>query len=789
MNNRALLTNLVLCLGVAAVPEWVEAANYYVGGDLSCTHSSVQAAINAAEANPGADTIYIARSASWTQQALTVSTSQELDLEGGYETCGNFAGDGTFTVLDGAGGSAAPVLQITGNTGSIIRLRYLRLSNGDPSGSNNGGGINYSGNGSLQIGNSAISNNRAFKGGGIYANGTGSAAELLLFANVTVAGNVARGDGGGVFVNGMTFSMQSPNSIIANNVAEGQPGTTGYGGGLAVRSSSGRMAIAYIGSGGVGTLGAIYGNQARYGGGVAVSGGDGADADAELQLFTVEADKPAAIRGNFASVGGGGIYLWPDQSAFTSSNADAYLWNAEITGNAAPEGAAAYLDNSTNGLDSNASVLSANAVRPAGALACPSNAFCGRISGNIAEDAGGNLTQGAIVYLTDTCIFALGNSASRGSYKSSGIALDLNSGGRLFNATGAEFDGYGVVLIGALIADNETSLELMRAGGNSEIEIEDSTISNNSIGATNVLAVGGGNLQFRRSVLWQPGKTSTTPPVSAGNPSVEWSIASEAASLGGGPGVVVAAPRFIDPPRGDYRLRAASPAIDYAPPIVGDDRDAFNLPRDQRLDAVPRPVPERARDAGAFERQSLQPLVLNADFAGDLNIWKYLAGDPTVYDPTDNAPNSLAGTGSARISGTSSAPRLDGSFQCIHLPGPGRYRLNGWAHSSGTPLTRNATVLFWEYRANGGEGCINGAVTLVGQHFLNGLGIWAQPTEAATIDVPESEWNSNSSISILMSVLANSTNNQFNGWFDDISLILESNGNDRIFADGFDNPP
>ena len=89
--------------------------------------------------------------------------------------------------------------------------------------------------------------------------------------------------------------------------------------------------------------------------------------------------------------------------------------------------------------------------------------------------------------------------------------------------------------------------------------------------------------ELQRLVIWQPGTTSL---IGDATPLVESSIVSEAESLGGAPGAIVADPRFVDPAREDYGLRTASPAIDYAVPITGDDRDVFGLPRDQRIDAL-----------------------------------------------------------------------------------------------------------------------------------------------------------------------------------------------------------
>jgi hypothetical protein len=182
----------------------------------------------------------------------------------------------------------------------------------------------------------------------------------------------------------------------------------------------------------------------------------------------------------------------------------------------------------------------------------------------------------------------------------------------------------------------------------------------------------------------------------------------------------------------------------------------------------------------------MQPLVLNADFAGDLNLWTTPGGHGGAYD-ADNAPGSPAGTGSLRVSGNLAAPFLLGSFHCLHLPGPGHYRLNAWAHSQGiTPTLRNAPSLLWEFRPDGGEGCIDGPITVGGEHFLNGLGGWSSPTDPTVIVIPAEVWNHNSSLTILTKVYANVVNTDFNAWFDRITLEMNVSG--LPFADGFEDP-
>jgi len=400
------------------------------------------------------------------------------------------------------------------------------------------------------------------------------------------------------------------------------------------------------------------------------------------------------------------------------------------------------------------------------------------IAGNLAGDGNGQPTGGAVIRMKEDAEFYVSGRFDSIVAGKPGILIARNHGGRLFDAEGGE-DRVHLFLRNSLIADNVLEQELIRAQDEPQVAIDDSTIVGNVIGTAHVLAVSD-ELYLRRSILWQPGRTSLSC-----TRVIETSIASEVASLGGGPAAFVATPRFVDPARSDYRLRAASPAIDWAAPITGDDRDVHGLPRDQRIEGVPR-APGQVRDLGAFERPEMQPLVLNADFAGDLNLWTTPGGHGGAYD-ADNAPGSPAGTGSLRVSGNLAAPFLLGSFHCLHLPGPGHYRLNAWAHSQGiTPTLRNAPSLLWEFRPDGGEGCIDGPITVGGEHFLNGLGGWSSPADPTVIVIPAEVWNHNSSLTILTKVYANVVNTDFNAWFDRITLEMNVSG--LPFADGFEDP-
>lgn len=754
--NRFITRTVAALLAAFGVQSAAQAAIFTVGSPSGagqpCTHGTIQSAIDAANGNPGADTIRLTRSLTYQPEANTINTTQELTIEGGYATCTQTTPDTTNTVISGAGGAAESVFRISAATGAWIRLRRLTISGGDVPTTGLGGGIRFSGNGILEIQDSVISSNIAGYGGGIYAEGTGSNAELVLGANVVISNNTARYDGGGVLAQGIEMSMVDPGSWIYNNQAQGTGGT-GYGGGLLVRAAN-RPSHAYIGSG-TGIFGAILGNTARYGGGVAVTS-QGTDA-AELQLFATNPAYQAYVGGNSASVLGGGLYL-------NSSQARARLWNAVLDNNDAPNGAAAYLA-SSSGLYVNFAAM------PPGAVGCTLGVDCGRITNNTANT---DTNPGAVIHGESGTTLQFGYlPAAAPSDPRGGVVIQNNTAGSVFGGAAT------TQIYRSIIGNNTTSSDVIKLSGN-PFHLVDSTIVGNAIGGGSaILRMVDSAVTVQRSILWQPGRTVLSR--SGGSVAVERSVVNENGGLGVGASVFD--PRFVDPARGDYGLRAGSRAIDYALALPGNERDAYGQPRDKDL---LNPDEGSPRDIGALERQSLQPMVLNGDFDTDLRLWWVWAGD---RDADQNASGG-ANSGSLRHVGTAtSGSSVTVAKQCVFLPGPGSYRLTGWGRGSGVTLPlRSYPFLVWTYRSNGSESCDAGTVTATGQFTLAGGTSWAQPASPAIIDVPAQSFGPNSSIEITLMAAANSLNGAVGAWFDGITLEIEPQGGE-LFSDGFEGCP
>ena len=784
---------LLACLAIGALaPITAGAAVFTVGSPSgpgqACSHGTIQSAIQAAESGAGADTVRLTRSLTYEPEAITITTSQELTVEGGYATCTQANGDGQRTVVSGAGGITDPVFRITANTGGIVRLRNLTISGGDEDGSGRGGGIYFRGNGILEIRDSLITQNVAGHGGGIYAEATGSDTELVIGANVVISNNTARYNGGGIVADQLEMSMVEPGSSVLGNEALGIGGSGGFGGGLYLRAGN-RPGYATIASGGAGGVGAIVGNVARYGGGVAVGGsGDNGDsvAEAVLRMYTRESTRPARLRGNTASVAGGALHLQSSGGSFVAQvAARAQLWNVVLDDDRAPEGAVAQVIGNDPPLNfpglERATLYLNGSGWPADATPCPIGAPCGRIEANIAEDIGGNATGGAVLRITTHAAVLIGDTyAGDVAMSRPGIAIHANRGGRLYDANGL----YPMVsLRNTLVTDNQFSQQLGRIDSNviGNLRVRDTTIAANAIGGATVQAADETHVTIERSVLWQPGTVMLSR--NKGTQSVAHVIASEVSSLGGGSSAILVDPRFTDPTRADFSLRAASPAIDRAPIEGSSSRDTLG-----GLRVVDLPLPANTtgtRDIGALERQLLQPLVLNADFDfADLRLWSYFAG---AWDGTQNASGG-SGSGSWAFSTSGqTASRFVVGQQCIHLPGPGRYRLNGRGKGGGnTMISRDYAVLGWEFRRNGSEACTSGSADAAGELGIGSGANWGSAAQPALIDVPAADWTASSSIVVRLIAVDGgvSVGGSVSAWFDGITLDVE--GSDVIFRNGFD---
>jgi len=582
MTRSSLAALLTMLFGFAAVPQTARAvAIYTVGSGEGCTHGSIQSAIDAADASPGYDVIRLTRSLTYEPEAVSIETDQDLSIVGGFPDCTSTDSDGFKTVVSGSGANQS-VFRINALGAAIIKLRLLTITLGNTDEFGAGGGIYFTGTGNLEIIESEISNNTAGYGGGIFAAATGTNTELIIGDSTTIIGNTARYHGGGLFVGGpLEMTMNAPNTIIAFNEALGVDGSSGHGGGMVLVGP----AIAYIGSPGYGGLGAIYGNSARYGGGIAIEASSTDNENALVKLYTTDPSNPVRVQSNTASQHGGGIFLLPHQGFIGESNATLCAQDFRIEDNLAEDGSGIYGDYSTNlGLLWASSVkLNQPECAQSGALKCAAGVPCNTISGNGTSTAGGDPTNGGALRL------------AYGYVDAANLEMRGNVGGYAVFATHAR-----VAINTCLIAENQNHQQLVRSEGDGHLTLEGCTLANNVINSTDVIH-SEYMLDLHTSIIDQPGNLSLA---YSGDPSllnVSYVLASDSNSLPDDPTISVGVPSFVDPANGNYHLQLASFAVDFAPPVTGDDRDLDGLPRDQNMPGVPDEF--GVRDLGAYERQ------------------------------------------------------------------------------------------------------------------------------------------------------------------------------------------
>ncbi len=766
MRFRIPLLALALLTPALVLPPAM-AATFSVGPGTDCTHNTLQAALDSAANNTGADVVRIVRTATWSGIQVSTQTDQDVEIVGGWAVCSSQQPTGR-TTLSGAGGQARSVIALRGN--GNFTLRNLEITGGDQAGDDDGGGIHFQGGGILRVVDSLITGNSADEGGGLYAHGTTVLAEAIL-ENTVVSSNTARTHGGGAVAQGIEMSVRGVDSALMFNTAGGS------GGGLLVRSGA-FVSYAYVSGG----LFGIQGNSAARGGGVAVVAGVESARDAEVQVFSTTSDVPVLIANNSASERGGALDLQPDGEGFSGSelaDAIANLRNVRIEGNSAPVGAAINLasDAWSFGEMAIGGRLHFNTgnLHPS-AAACPFGKPCGYIRGNSTN----NIT-GGVVHLSDSADFL----ASR-------IVVDGNEGGWLMYLSGEELTR--LQLDNSLITGNTVQNALIRDDQDSDaivppVSLHYLTIANNTIGANGVLSIND-DLQWTHSLVDQPGKVlfATDVGSTGGSRDIQHLIANANALPAG---ATLAVPRFTDPANGDYMPRAGSRAVDFAAPLAGFSQDLHSHTR--TIDLPLNPNETGASDVGALEREYLQPLVLNDAFDENPDHWEALA--TSEWDATQNVYGP-ASSGSLRGSIAADATRIAVRRQCIHLPGPARYALNGWGRVTAAPpfAPPHRVWLDWELRYSTAtiDGCTNSTPAVTGSLQLASGSTWARPTTPAIIDVAPGVWGPYTTLTVYLVVqngspIAPGPNAALggpDGWFDGITL--ETDYDDTIFADGFE---
>lgn len=271
---------------LALAPTAASATSFWVksGGGSSCTHTNLQAAIDAAQGNTDdRDVIYLVGSGPFTGPFTILAPG--LSIIGGVPSCGSTistqystvqapSGKRPLTILVGDDGNIyLERLVITTNSGTLksdggglwfaapsrfsaLTLRDCRVINNGTL--NNGGGIFVS-KGQLYLAKSSlVGSNTAANGGGIAAvNGAN-----MKIDSSDVAANTAYFEGGGIYAPDASVTLGDFGGLqttVANNIAGGD------GGGFHIGPNA-AMALGTVG------FVSVTGNQALRGGGIFVNG-------------------------------------------------------------------------------------------------------------------------------------------------------------------------------------------------------------------------------------------------------------------------------------------------------------------------------------------------------------------------------------------------------------------------------------------------------------------------------------------------------------------------------------
>ena len=577
---------------------------YTVGGDGFCDFSDIPAAIAAAADNPPHN-IYVAVNATYSAEALAID-NQDVRIVGGFANCHTLVSPSANTTISGALNGGKSVIAITGT--SNVTLQNLTITGANKSADFTGGGIDFAGSGTLTLAASQVTNNTAGDGGGINVSGSPGPLTLSIQAYTLINFNTALVSGGGIRVAGNArLFMLEDFTYVAFNTA-----TSGDGGGLQVLGP----ARADIGSPGYNLAAVINSNMAVNGGGVSLEAGQDYGQDARVRLFSTDATRPVRISSNVASSNGGGIYLNPVINDHANVTAVLCAHDYRIDSNDAAEGSAIYVDAEGGEFSHGAMLLESESslrglygcdpetTASLGAKSCTLGVGCNLIDGNGAKDINNNPTTDAAT------IFGQPGA----NLYADRLVLRGNYGGYALRQVSSQVSS----LSNCLFAENNLRHELVYVDSVSQVlTIDNCTFANDLIGAAHVIRTNTG-LMLTNTIIAEAGTLALD--YTGNNLDVEYVLSNDISTLPEILSINVGDPLFVG--NGNYHLQAyvqegvvtASPAIDYAPLVPGDDYDLDGRLRDQDVAAVGDVY--GYRDLGAYEMQPIIDRVF-ADGFGD----------------------------------------------------------------------------------------------------------------------------------------------------------------------------
>jgi len=328
-----------------------------------CDETSVKLAVD--HASPG-DTVLISSG--------TYTESSDIDVNKSLTVQGSGIGS-TMVQMTGA----FPVFSVSSTAPhGLVVLSDMTITGADNP-STDGGGIWISTGGSVEVSSCEISGNTAKRGGGIFVDHTGIPLDLTL-DSVTIEGNQAILDGGGIYSEAGGTSITIDSSSISQNTSGSEGGGVFFAGLLSstldiTNTELDNNTCTDYGAGicitaGVVTIGtSVLSNNtgAFVGGGFYASGGN----------TTISR---SLIAGNTSDLGGG-FYL--------NSNAEVYIDNSTITVNTALLGDAGGIHNSGI-LGLSFSTIAFNTSSTGYAMGIRNNSSAATLTANIISNPGGN---------------------------------------------------------------------------------------------------------------------------------------------------------------------------------------------------------------------------------------------------------------------------------------------------------------------------------------------------------------------------------------------------------------
>jgi predicted outer membrane repeat protein len=614
---------------------------------------------------------------------------------------------------------------------------------------------------------------------------------------VTITGNRSNFDGGGIRIQGPThlFMLQdslSGSTVISNNASGVDingvvENTSDIGGGIDVEG----FAIADISVTQNFFGGAINHNQASNGGGIATRNGG------IVRLFTTIPNQQVSITENTARNHGGGIY--------SASRSQVCAFGYSISLNTAQNGGAIYTDSDGAGAEFLFGDLddpTRCAVPHWVTTQLPTNAvyptFQNEIEANttIQDD-------GAAIFIARNTTFD--TSSIRGEL----VHVALNTAGEVIKTQSPGV--FPTLLTNCLIDGNSVRHELIHS--ESDFVMEGCTVANNFIPFGTPMLSTTSPATIRHSIIWQPAintfKADFTKVIELTDSIVPDAAAIASAGFTQFFGVRSADPLFVNVSTfsGNYRLQAASPAIDYA---------ATTVPTTNPNAAGPTDLAGHLRcgvtlthvatscDIGAYERQTPAPPITfppdetfdelagnevppgllpagwtSQNIAGTKNDWVTSGPLAFVGDPATVSDNALVTPAfvviaNARLSFTqllSLETCCDGVVLEIAI---------------GNGAFTDILAAGGHFVSGGYNAIVGGGNPIAGRSVWNGQGA---SFEDVVVDLPTAA--NGQSVRLRWRLASNDSNvGEQDGYFlDTIHLDLNRPNPDDIFKNGFQAPP